>query len=124
MSKALTIGVREAALELGLGVDTIRRYCRRGLIQGAEKRGKTWYIPTPIKIIEEEKSWWRPVQGAAKRLANANRLEDRDLGIVRAVKAGESVREIACENDITTTRVYQIMHRAARVDRVLRNRGL
>ena len=116
MSKAMTISVREAGLELGLGVDTVRQYCRKGWIQGVEKRGKTWFIPIPIKIIKEEKSWWRPVPGATKRLANANRLEERDLGIVRAVEAGESIREIARENDITKTRVYQIMHRAARVD--------
>ena len=55
------ITTAEAAQVLGLDVRRVARICQLGHIEGAQKWGRDWMIPTPIKR--------RPVKRAGRRKA-------------------------------------------------------
>ena len=42
------VTVMDAAVELGLDSSQVRRLCGAGRIQGAEKWGRDWRIPSPV----------------------------------------------------------------------------
>lgn len=53
MSKLITS--EEAAVELGVSDGHVRQLCIDGRIEGAQRIGWAWMIPSPIKYVERRK---------------------------------------------------------------------
>ena len=49
------VSTAEAAEDLGVSRDTVKRLCRAGEIQGALKVGRSWIIPTPVIRLYPER---------------------------------------------------------------------
>lgn len=44
----VALGVRQAAVVLGLNPHTVRAWMREGRLQGARKVGEKWLVPLPV----------------------------------------------------------------------------
>ena len=56
MPSSRIVSSADAANELRLTESMIRRLCRQELIQGAEKKGRDWWIPSPVVRLERPSS--------------------------------------------------------------------
>ena len=46
------LSLKETAVELGLSLETVKRYARAGRLEGAAIQGRSWRVPIPVKVTK------------------------------------------------------------------------